>query len=87
MSRAQETVLLGALLERLGSAEAQVWLTRLDQWLSRDARDASPQNNKIIDRGQLGTPKVPYRSAKTERDGIPYLNSQTASFAPEERQL
>lgn len=60
MSRAQETVLLGALLERLGSAEAQVWLTRLDQWLSRDARDASLQNNKLIDRDQPGAPKVPY---------------------------
>lgn len=64
MNRPQETVLLGALLERLGSAEAQVWLTRLDQWLSRDARDASPQNNKSIDRAQLGAPKVPYLRRK-----------------------
>lgn len=64
MNRPQETVLLGALLERLGSAEAQVWLTRLDQWLSRDARDASPPNNKLIDRAQLGAPKVPYPRRK-----------------------
>jgi len=33
-----DSILLGALLDRLGSVQAQALLARLDQWLSRDER-------------------------------------------------
>ena len=79
-------VLLDALLERLGKTQAQALLARLDQWLSRDARDASTKDNKLIDRDQLGAPQVPYDRRKSERNGIPQTDSKTASRTPKDRQ-
>ncbi len=49
MSRTCEAnVLLGALLNRLDNTQAKALLVRQDQWLTRDARDASPQDNKQL---------------------------------------
>ena len=83
---AEANVLLEALLDRLGKTQAQALLVRLDQWLSRDARDASPQDNKLFDRDQLGAPQFPYDRRKHERNGIPQMNSNTASRTPKDRQ-
>lgn len=85
-SSGEGTVLLGALLDRLGKTEAQVLLARLDHWLSLDARDASPRNNKPIDRDQLGAPEVPYDRRKSERNGIPQTDPKTASRTPKDQQ-
>ena len=79
-------VLLDALLDRIGKTQAQALLARLDQWLSRDARDAIPQDNKVFDRDQLGAPQVPYDRRKSERNGIPQTDSRTASRTPKEQQ-
>lgn len=85
-SSGEGTVLLGALLDRLGKTEAQVLLARLDHWLSVDARDASTRDNKLIDRDQLDAPQVPYDRRKSERTGIPQTDSKTASRTPKDRQ-
>ena len=37
-------LLIGALLDRLGHAQAQALLQRLDRLLSQEARDGLPQN-------------------------------------------
>jgi hypothetical protein len=76
------------LLDRMGETQAQALLARLDQWLSQDqdARDASPTNNKLIDRDQLGAPQIPYDRRKSERNGIPQTDSKTASRTPKDQQ-
>jgi hypothetical protein len=78
-------VLLDALLDRIGKAQAQALLARLDQWLSLDARDASPTDNKLIDRDQLGAPQIPYDRRKSERNGIIPTDSKTASRTPKDQ--
>ena len=83
---AEANALLDALLDRVGKAQAQALLARLDQWLSRDAREASPRNNKPIDRDQLGAPQVPYDRRKSERNRILPLDSNAASATPKDRQ-
>ena len=52
----EETVLLGALLDRLGKTQAHALLVRLDQWLTRDDRE-SPQ---VFDRDQRRDIDTPY---------------------------
>jgi hypothetical protein len=37
-----KTLLIDALLDRLGSAQAQALLQRLDRWMSLEGRDALP---------------------------------------------
>jgi hypothetical protein len=58
-----DSILLGALLDRLGSAQAQALLARLDQWLSRDERDA-PVETIRFDRDQLRAVGAPYDRRK-----------------------
>jgi len=82
----EEPVLLAALLNRMGTTQARMLLVRLNQWLSPDARDASPRDNKPIDRDQLDAPQVPYDRRKSERNGIPQTDSRTASRTPKEQQ-
>ena len=48
----EDRLLLGALLDRLGSIQAQALLARLEQWLSRAGCDASIGNTRF-DRDQL----------------------------------
>jgi hypothetical protein len=46
MNRPREAnVLLGALLERLGTTQAQALLARLDQWLTRDGEKVHTQEH------------------------------------------
>ena len=37
-----KTLLIGALLDRLGSTQAQALLQRLDRWMSQEGRDGLP---------------------------------------------
>ena len=63
-----DRILLGALLDRLGSVQAQALLARLDQWLSREERDV-PVESIRFDRDQLraiGTPYDRRKQTKTE---------------------
>ena len=72
-------VLLGALLDRLGTAEAHAWLARLDQWLSRDIRGPHQEDtSSSFDRDQLGATAAPYDRRKRDRDDIPLMDSKTA---------
>lgn len=70
-------VLLGALLDRLGTAQAHAWLVRLDQWLS--VRGEHQQDtSSLFDRDQLGATQAPYDRRKRDRDSIPLTDSKTA---------
>ena len=55
--------LLGALLDRLGSVQAQALLARLDQWLSREERDV-PVESIRFDQDQLRSVGAPYDRRK-----------------------
>jgi hypothetical protein len=61
MSRSsEETVLLGALLDRLGNTQAQALLARLDRWLTRDEREPRQE----FDRDQTRALDTPYDRRK-----------------------
>jgi hypothetical protein len=61
MSRSsEETVLLGALLDRLGNTQAQALLVRLDRWLTSDEREPRQE----LDRDQMRAPDTPYDRRK-----------------------
>jgi hypothetical protein len=71
-----DSLLLGALLERLGSAQGQSLLARLNQWLSRDDRDATVEDTPF-DRNQSRAIDAAYDRRKQTRSG-PH-NPMTAS--------
>lgn len=71
-------LLLDALLDRLGNAQAQAWLARLDQWLSRDDRD-TPFNSTRFDQDQFRATDAPYDRRKQTKNGPPKLDPKTAS--------
>jgi hypothetical protein len=48
-------LLIGALLDRLGHAQAQVLLQRLDRLLSRDRDDLPPRTGSRRRRAETGT--------------------------------
>jgi hypothetical protein len=61
MSRSsEETVLLGALLDRLGNTQAQALLVRLDRWLTADEREPRQE----LDRDQMRAQDTPYDRRK-----------------------
>jgi hypothetical protein len=72
------SLLLGALLDRLGSAQAQDWLARLDQWLSSEDRDA-PFRSTRFDRYQFRATDAPYDRRKQTKNGPHNLDPRTAS--------
>jgi len=74
----QENLLLGALLDRLGSAQAQAWLARLDQWLTRDDRD-TPLADTRFDRDQFRATDALYDRRKQTKNGTQNLDPRTAS--------
>ena len=71
-------LLLGALLDRLGSVQAQAWLARLDQWLSDDKLD-TPFKSTRFDRDQFRATDAPYDRRKQTKNGPPTLDPRTAS--------
>lgn len=73
----EENLLLGALLDRLGSAQAQAWLARLDQWLSRDS-DTLPADTRF-DRDQFRATEALYDRRKQTKNGTHNLDPRTAS--------
>jgi hypothetical protein len=86
MSNSYEgSVLLGALLDRLGKPQAQVLLARLDQWLSLDNRGA-PLENIRSEPKQFDAVEAPYDRRKHGRDKIHNSDSNSASWTPKDRQ-
>jgi hypothetical protein len=71
-------LLLGALLDRLGSVQAQAWLARLDQWLSSEDRDA-PFRSTRFDRDQFRTTDAPHDRRKQTKNGPHNLDPRTAT--------
>ena len=70
MSDPQErSVLLGALLDRLGSDQAQAWLERLDRWLASESDTPFPSTQ--FDRDQFRATEAPYDRRKQTKNG-PY---------------
>jgi len=57
--------LLRALLERMGKAQAQALLTRLDQWLASAAR---PDTNGL-DHDQVRAAQAPYDRRRQDGNG------------------
>ena len=83
MSPARErNVLLGALLDRLGTVQAQALLERLDQWL---AASAYP-NTKRFDRDQINAIEGPYDRRRQNGNETNLRHSNAASSTPEDRQ-
>lgn len=72
------TLLLGALLDRLGSVQAQIWLAHLDRWLSRDER-GTPFRNTRFDRDQFRATDASYDRRKQTKNGPQNLDPRTAS--------
>ena len=77
----EESVLLGALLDRLGKAQAQVLLARLDQWMTRDRGNAP-----AFDQDQKQVTDSAYDRRKRDGNGIHNPDSNSASQAPKDRQ-
>jgi len=59
------SVLLGALLDRLGKTQAQALLTRLDQWLASAARP----DTKGFDYDQVRAVQSPYDRRRQDGNG------------------
>jgi hypothetical protein len=59
------SALLGALLDRLGTTQAQALLTRLDQWLASTAR----RDTKGLDHDQVRAVQGPYDRRRQDRNG------------------
>ena len=68
---AEGNILLEALLDRLGKTQAQALLVRLDQWLSRDARAASPQDNNCLTEINSAPPTSPTIGESTNATEFP----------------
>jgi len=71
-------LLLGALLDRLGTAQAQAWLAQLDQWLTRDDSD-TPLADTRFDRDQFRTTESTYDRRKQTKNGTHNLDPRKAS--------
>jgi len=64
-ARRGDSLLLGALLERLGSAQGQSLLARLDRWV------ASPDRTMLFERNQIRAIDAAYdRRRQTKRGTI-----------------
>jgi hypothetical protein len=72
------SLLLGALLDRLGSVQSQAWLARLDQWLSSHGGD-TPFEDTRFDRDQFRATEATYDRRKQTKNGTPDLDPRTAS--------
>jgi hypothetical protein len=70
----EETLLLGALLDRLGNTQAQALLKRLDQWLFRNHREAPSENNRFDRRRHI-------------ENAIQNLDTKAASWTPKDSNL
>jgi hypothetical protein len=77
----EESVLLGALLDRLGKAQAQVLLARLDRWMTRDRGNAP-----AFDRDQKQVTDSTYDRRKHDGNRIHNPDSNSASRTPKEQQ-
>jgi hypothetical protein len=75
-------VLLGALLDRLGKAQAQVLLVRLDQWLAGEAHP----NTKRFDQDQIRPIEGPYDRRRQDGNEIHTRHSNAASSTPKDSQ-
>jgi len=71
-------VLLGALLDRMGKAQAQALLVRLEQWLSEEARTTSPRST-LFDRDQPRAIEAAYDRRKQTENPKPGPNPSSAS--------
>jgi hypothetical protein len=81
MSPAREgNVLLGALLDRLGAAQAQALLSQLDQWLA----STSQPNTKRFDRDQIHAVEGPYDRRRQNGTGFQTRQSTSASPTPKD---
>lgn len=77
MSPAREgSVLLGALLDRLGTTQAQALLARLDRWLASETHP----NTKGLDDDQVRSLEAPYDRRRQYGNGIPAQHSNAASI-------
>ena len=80
MSPAREgNVLLGALLERLGTIQAQALIERLEQWLNGENRAAHPIT-KRFDQDQIRAFEGPYDRRRHDGNGIHHRHSTSASL-------
>jgi hypothetical protein len=74
-----DNLLLGALLERLGSAQGQSLLAQLDQWLS-SADGESSDESAAFDEYQTRTIDAAYDRRKHTKSGTPNPQPRKASL-------
>jgi hypothetical protein len=77
----ESSVLLGALLDRLGASQAQALLAQLDQWLA----SAAHPDTKRFDRDQIYAVEGPYDRRRQNGIEIQIRQSKSASLTPEDR--
>ena len=73
----ENSLLLGALLDRLGTIQGQTLLARLDQWLSQD--HGFSVESIAFDRNQIRAIEPAYDRRKPTKSGTPDPNFRTAS--------
>ena len=78
-----DSLLLGALLERLGSEQGQSLLASLDQWLSNADGDSTVENT-AFDRNQIRTIDTAYDRRKQTKSGTPNPQPRKASRTPKD---
>ena len=83
--KTEGNILLDALLDRMGKAQAKALLARLDQWLSRGNRGA-PMERIRFDPNQLDAVEGPYDRRKHDSNEIHNSDAHSASQTPKERQ-
>jgi len=90
MSSAREgRVLLGALLDRMGTTQAQALLARLDRWLANEITSESEKphtQESGVDPDQGLPIQAPYDRRQRDGNGIHTQHSNPASLTPWDRQ-
>jgi hypothetical protein len=77
MTPAREgSVLLGALLDRIGATQSQVLLVRIDKWLA----SAAHPNTNGFDQDQIRALQAPYDRRRQNGNGIQFRHSNAASI-------
>jgi hypothetical protein len=86
MSPAREgSVLLGALLDRMGAKQSQALLARLDHWLAHECEKPHTRESGLDPDQDLAT-QAPYDRRKRDGNGIRTQHSNAASLTPRDRQ-
>lgn len=81
----ERDVLLGALLDRLGTLQARALLQQLEQWLTGENSTVQPHTNRF-DQDQIRAFEGPYDRRRQDGNGIHNRHPKSASLTPKDTQ-